>query len=159
MERSLWSGFLVSWESLFYLMSILSYKWKASLLLIIPSFFLVRNMHSYWTAMHILGTTKNMFDLGIVLISLGPLSRTEERKYVMGWWWVLSKNKKHLAHGKFSKMLAITIFKTICMFWDKSLPNMLIYHWRIKHGPFGGEKKTQPPHLKFFLVCITILHI
>lgn len=132
-------------------MSILSYKWKAVLLLIIPSFFLVRIMHSYWTAMRILGTINNMFDLGTVLISLGPLSKTEEGKYVMGRWWVLGKNIKHLAHGKFSKMLAITIFETICMFWDKCLPNILIYHWRIKTWSFGGEKKIQPCHLKFFL--------
>lgn len=36
--------------------------------------------------MHILGTINHMFDLGPVLISLGPLSKTEERKYVMGRW-------------------------------------------------------------------------
>lgn len=36
--------------------------------------------------MRILGTINNMFDLGTVLISLGPLSKTEEGKYVMGRW-------------------------------------------------------------------------
>lgn len=99
------------WESFFYLISVLGYKWKASLLLIIPSFFLIRIIRSYWTAMYILGTINNMFDLVVDLISLGLLGKMDERKYATGWWWVVSKNIKHLGHGKFSKMLAITIFK------------------------------------------------
>lgn len=139
-------------------MSVLIYKWKASLLLIIPSFFLARIMHSYWTAVYIPGTINNMFDLVVVLISLDPPSKAEDRKYVTGWWWVLSENLKHLAYGKFSKMLAITIYKwqfacfetNVCQIW-----------WFIteEKNTLLSEEKKKTTSSQISLVCITILHI
>lgn len=70
-------------------------------------------MHSYSIAIYTLGPPLMMSDLLSVLPSLGLLSKTEEIKMPssLGGSECLSENTKHLACGKFSKMLAIIIFK------------------------------------------------